>query len=82
LGVFLDASHDLNVMSPRGRCGACFELAAENKDPQMTRARALHHRFCRESADWGHRELVRKVDAGVDTIVLFCSYCPLFFVMS
>jgi hypothetical protein len=60
LGVFLDASQDANVMdTDEGGVDACFELAAENKDPQMTEASALHHRFCRDSADWGFRELVR-----------------------
>jgi hypothetical protein len=59
LGVFLNASQDSNVMDPdEGGVDACFELAAENKDPQMTEARSLHHRFCRESVDWGFRELV------------------------
>jgi len=59
LGVFLDASQDPNVMDPdEGGVDACFELAAENKDPQMTKSFSLHHRFCRESADWGLRELV------------------------
>jgi len=60
LGVFLNASQDPNVMDPdEGGVDACFELAAENKDPQMTEASVLHHRFCRDSADWGFRELVR-----------------------
>jgi hypothetical protein len=59
LSVFLDASQDPNVMDPdEGGVDACFELAAENKDPQMTEVRSLHHRFCRESADWGFHELV------------------------
>ena len=59
LGVFLDASQDPNVMDPdEGGVEACFELAAENKDAQMTEVRSLHHRFCRDSADWGFRELV------------------------
>jgi hypothetical protein len=94
LGVFLDGSQDSNVMDPdEGGVDACFELAAENKDPQMTRARALHHRFCRESADWGFRELVSAeqdhptfsshCEGCADSIFsLFCSYFPFLFVMS
>ncbi len=37
LGYFLHASQDPNVMdTDEGGVDACFELAAENKDPQMT----------------------------------------------
>ena len=94
LGVFLDASQDANVMdTDEGGVDACFELAAENKDPQMTEVRSLHHRFCRESADWGFRELVSgeqdhptfssQCEGSADSIFsLFCSSCPFLFVMS
>ena len=88
LVVFLDASQDSNVMDPdEGGVDACFEMAAENKDPQMTEVRSLHHRFCRESADWGFRELVShhptfssQCEGCADSI--FSLFFPFLFVMS
>jgi hypothetical protein len=67
LVFFLDVSQDPNVMdTDEGGVDTCFELTVENKDPQMTEARVIHHRFCRESAGWGFFEMVRKMDEEVD----------------
>lgn len=48
--------------NPDFNINAVFEIAAENKDPLQTTARPLFHGFCRESADWGFRELVCVAD--------------------
>jgi hypothetical protein len=57
LGVFLDSS-PMEEENPEFLINAVFELAAENKDPSFNETRPLFHTFCRESADWGFRELV------------------------
>ncbi len=57
LGVFLDSS-PMEEENPEFLINAVFEIAAENKDPSFNETRPLFHTFCRESADWGFRELV------------------------